>query len=124
MPLPSIQRQWVRDAHLRSGDFFDVDNHPTIAFRAQGAQLLAAGRYTLHGELAIRGVVQPVRLVVEGFGRAPDVLGDPRLAVRAAGRVQRALWGMTWNEPVLGGGVALAQDVDLDLDVSLVPAGR
>jgi polyisoprenoid-binding protein YceI len=112
----------ARDAHLRSDEFFDVQRHPTIAFRGEGATVLAAGRYTVHGELVIRGVAQPVRLVVDGFGCAPDVLGRPRLAFRATATVQRSVWGMIWNEPVRGGGVALAEEVDLELDVSLVPA--
>ena len=50
------------------------------------------------------------------------MLGNPRLGLRATARVQRALWGITWNARVLGGGVALAEEVDLELDVSLVPA--
>ncbi len=113
----------VRDAHLLGGDFFDVERHPKIAFRARGATVLAAGRYTVAGELTIRGIAQPVRLVVDVFGRAPDMLGNPRLGLKATAKVQRAVWGITWNAPVTGGGVALADDVDLELDVSLVPAG-
>jgi polyisoprenoid-binding protein YceI len=113
----------VRDAHLRSEDFFDVERHPKISFRSQGAMVLSAGRYTVPGDLTIRGITQPVRLVVDVFGRAPDVLGNPRLGLKATAKVQRAVWGMTWNAPVPGGGVALAEEVDLELDVSLVPAG-
>ena len=113
----------ARDAQLRGADFFDVDHHPLISFHARGATVLAAGRYTVHGELTIRGLTQPVRLVVDVFGRAPDVLGIPRLGLRATAKVQRAAWGITWNAPVPGGGVTLADDVDLELDVSLVPAG-
>jgi polyisoprenoid-binding protein YceI len=113
----------VRDAHLLSEDFFDVERHPKIAFRSTGATVLAAGRYAGHGELTIRGITQPVRLGVDVFGRAPDVLGNPRLGLKATAKVQRAVWGITWNAPVPGGGVALAEEVDLELDVSLVPAG-
>jgi polyisoprenoid-binding protein YceI len=113
----------VRDAHLLSEDFFDVEHHPRITFRSQGATVLAAGRYTTHGELAIRGITQPVRLDVDVFGRAPDLLGNLRLGMRATAKVQRALWGITWNAPVPGGGVTLAEEVDLELAVSLVPAG-
>jgi polyisoprenoid-binding protein YceI len=113
----------VRDAELRGEEFFDVERHPNISFRSRGATVLTAGRYTVHGELTIRGVTQPVRLVVDLFGRAPDVQGNPRLGLRATAKVHRAVWGITWNVPVLGGGVALAEDVDLELDVSLVPAG-
>lgn len=111
-----------RDSELRGENFFDVERHPLISFRSRGATVLAAGRYTVRGELTIRGLGQPVRLVVEVFGRAPDVLGNPRLGLRATAKVQRAVWGITWNAPVPGGGVALAEDVDLELDVSLVPA--
>ena len=114
----------VRDAHLRGEEFFDVERHPMISFRSHGATLLAPGRYTVSGELTIRGITQPVRLVVDAFGRAPDVLGHARLGLRATAKVQRAVWGITWNAPVPGGGVALAQEVDLELDVSLVPAGQ
>lgn len=113
----------VRDAHLLGDEFFDVERHPKISFRSQGATVLAAGRYTVHGELTIRGITQPVRLVVDVFGRAPDVLGNPRLGMKATAKVQRAVWDITWNAPVPGGGVALAEEVDLELDVSLVPTG-
>jgi polyisoprenoid-binding protein YceI len=113
----------VRDTHLRSEAFFDVERHPTISFSSRGATVLAAGRYTVDGELTIRGITQPVRLLVDVFGRAPDVLGNPRLGLKATAKVQRAVWGITWNAPVPGGGIALADDVDLELDVSLVPAG-
>jgi polyisoprenoid-binding protein YceI len=113
----------MRDAHLRGEEFFDVERHPKISFRSQGVTVLAAGRYTVRGELTIRGITQPVRLDVDVFGRAPDVLGNPRLGLKATAKVQRAVWDMTWNAPVPGGGVALAEEVDLELDVSLVPAG-
>jgi polyisoprenoid-binding protein YceI len=113
----------VRDAHLLSEDFFDVEHHPKISFRSRSATVLTAGRYTVPGELTIRGITQPVRLLVDVFGRAPDVLGNPRLGLEASAKVQRALWGIIWNAPVPGGGVALADEVDLELDVSLVPAG-
>jgi polyisoprenoid-binding protein YceI len=113
----------VRDTHLLGEEFFDVERHPTISFRSRGAMVLAAGRYTVRGELTIRGITQPVRLDVDVFGRAPDVLGTPRLGLKVTAKVQRAVWGITWNAPVPGGGVALADDVDLELDVSLVPAG-
>jgi polyisoprenoid-binding protein YceI len=113
----------LRDTHLRGEEFFDVEHHPNITFRSRTATLLGAGRYAVPGELTIRGISQPVRLDVDLFGRAPDVIGNARLGLQATTRLQRTRWNLTWNAPVLGGGVALADDVDLELDVSLVPAG-
>ena len=112
-----------RDAHLRSEDFFDVERHPRISFRSRGATVLAAGRYTVHGDLTIRGITQPVRLDVDVYGRAPDLLGNARLGLRATAKVNRALWGITWNAPVPGGGVTLAEEVDIEIAVSLVRTG-
>ena len=83
----------VRDDRLRGDEFFDVERHPTIGFRSVGATVLGAGRYSVAGELSIRGLRQPVRLVVDMFGRAPDVLGNPRVGFRATARVQRAALG-------------------------------
>jgi polyisoprenoid-binding protein YceI len=113
----------LRDTHLRGEEFFDVEHHPNITFRSRTATLLGAGRYAVPGELTIRGISQPVRLDVDLFGRAPDVIGNARLGLQATTRLQRTRWNLTWNAPVLGGGVALADDVDLELDVSLVSAG-
>ena len=113
----------ARDAHVLGEEFLDVDRHPSITFRSRGVTLLAAGRYSVVGELTIRGITQPVRLVVDLFGRAPDMMGNPRIGFKAAGKLQRARWNINWNAPVLGGGVVLADDVDFELDVSLVPAG-
>ncbi|HET9611356.1 MAG TPA: YceI family protein [Acidimicrobiales bacterium] len=113
----------VRDAHLLGEEFFDVERHPKISFRSRGATVLAAGRYTVRGELTIRGITQPVRLDVDVFGRAPDMVGNTRLGLKATAKVRRTVWGITWNAPVPGGGVTLADEVDLELDVSLVPAG-
>jgi polyisoprenoid-binding protein YceI len=112
-----------RDAHLRTEDFFDVERHPRISFRSRGATVLAAGRYTVHGDLTVRGITQPVRLDVDVYGRAPDLLGNSRLGLRATARVNRALWGITWNAPVPGGGVTFAEEVDIEIAVSLVRAG-
>jgi polyisoprenoid-binding protein YceI len=113
----------VRDAQLRGEEFFDVERHPNITFRSLDGTVLSPGRYTVRGELTIRGMAQPVRLVVDVLGRAPDVQGNPRLGMKATAKVQRAVWGINWNQPVPGGGVALAEEVDLELDVSLLPAG-
>ena len=77
----------VRDDHLRSEEFFDVERHPKISFRSEGAMVLTAGRYTVNGELTIRGISQPVRLVVDVFGRAPEVQGNPRLGLKATAKV-------------------------------------
>ncbi len=82
----------VRDAHIRGEEFFDVERHPRITFRSRGFTVLGAGRSAVRGKLTIRGVTQPVRLVVDLFGRAPDVMGNQRIGLKATTRLQRARW--------------------------------
>ena len=116
-------RRWWCVTHLRSEDFFDVQRHPTILFRAAAAAdaTLRAGRYTVSGDLTI--ISQPVRLTVDVFGCAPDVLGKPVSACVPRPRCGESCEGSRGNAPAVGGGVALAQEVDLELDISLVRAG-
>lgn len=113
----------LRDEHIRGDGFFEVERHPLIKFHGEGARPMGPGRFEIDGYLTIRGISQPVRLETDFFGQAPDMMGNPRLGFRATGKLHRSQWGINWNSPVPGGGVLLGEDVDLDLDVSLLPAG-
>jgi polyisoprenoid-binding protein YceI len=108
-----------RDGHLRSPDFFDTDNHPQMTYRSSG--LRAEGDdYVLDGELTLKGVTRsvPLKLEVNGFG--PDAYGGTRAGFTATGQINRADFGVTWNAAIEGGGVVVADKVDLHLEIEAV----
>jgi polyisoprenoid-binding protein YceI len=108
-----------RDGHLRSPDFFDTDNHPQMTYRSTG--LRANGdHYVLDGELTLKGVTRgvPLKLELNGFG--PDPFGGTRAGFTATGQINRADFGVTYNAAIEGGGVVVADKVDLHLEIEAV----
>jgi polyisoprenoid-binding protein YceI len=105
--------------HLRSADFFDVENHPEISFSSTTAEP-ADGGFKLVGELTIRGITKSVALDVEieGAGVGPD--GSERIALSAEGVVDRNDYGMTWNADLGNGNQALGGEVRLALAAEAV----
>jgi polyisoprenoid-binding protein YceI len=107
-----------RDAHLRSDDFFDAPNHPTITFRSTRVE--PRGRdLRVHGNLTIRGVTRPV--VLEG--RMLEVAGPPgrrRMALEATTTIDRMDYGVSWNRAAEIGGVVLGDEVQISLLVAAV----
>lgn len=113
-------RNGDRDAHLRSPDFFDVENHPTITFRSTGVRQLTGGRFVLDGDLTIKGVTRPVGLDVEFEGLTGDPWGGQRAAFTASAEIDREAWGLNWNVALESGGWLVSKKVKLELDVQLV----
>jgi len=108
-----------RDVHLRSADFFDVERHPEISFEASGLQFNGDdGRFTLPGELTIKGVTRPITLdgELQGTGIAPD--GSERIALALRGQLDRSDYGLTWNRLLETGNVLVGDTVELFLDVA------
>lgn len=103
-----------RDTHLRSGDFFDVEQFPEMTFRSTSFD-----GETLTGELTIKGVTKPVTLDVEFGGVATDPWGNEKAAFEATGEIDRTDWGLTWNANLEKGGVLVSEKIKLNLDVQL-----
>ncbi|HZA81620.1 MAG TPA: YceI family protein [Actinomycetes bacterium] len=112
----------TRDAHLRSGDFFGVEDHPTITFRSTGIRP-GAGKteWKVDGELTIRGVTRPVTVDLEFLGGAIDPWGNQRIGFSGVvPEVNREDWGLTWNTPLETGGFLLSKSVRLEIEAELV----
>jgi polyisoprenoid-binding protein YceI len=110
-----------RDAHLRSADFFDVEHHPTMAFRSTGVK--QDGRsFVVQGDLTIKGVTRPVELDVEFEGAGPDPWGGTRAAFSATTDVNRKDWGLEWNVTLETGGLLVSDKIRLELDIQAVKA--
>jgi polyisoprenoid-binding protein YceI len=109
-----------RDAHLRSADFFDVDRFPTMTFRSTRVERGQADSFKLIGDLTLRGVTREVTLDVTSEGRANDPWGGVRAGFSATARIKRSDFGLTWNQVLETGGVAVGDEVKITLDVQLV----
>ncbi len=111
-----------RDGHLKSADFFDVENHPTMTFRSSDVEKTGEHEYRVNGELTLRGVNRPVSFTVESTPIVKDPWGNDRTGVTASGKLNRKDWGLTWNQALETGGVLVSDEVKFTLDLSLVPA--
>lgn len=112
--------QEMRDNHLRSNDFLDIEHHPRIEFHSTGLEITAENRFALHGELSIRGVTRPVSLDATFEGLTQDPWGNARAAFSATVEINREDFGITWNQVLEGGGVLVGRKVKIELEVEAV----
>jgi polyisoprenoid-binding protein YceI len=108
-----------RDGHLRSPDFFDTENHPQMTYRSTGLRG-DGGDYVLDGELTLKGITRPVPLKLELNGFGPDPYGGTRAGFTATGQINRSDFGVTYNPAIEGGGVVVADKIELHLEVEAV----
>jgi polyisoprenoid-binding protein YceI len=109
-----------RDAHLRSADFFDADEYPTMTFVSTNVTA-RGGDYVLTGDLTIRGKTLPVTFKLEFDGVSADPWGGTRAGFTAEAEINRQDWGLTWNVP-LESGVLVSDKVKIVLDIEAVKA--
>ncbi|RKS79111.1 polyisoprenoid-binding protein YceI [Actinomadura pelletieri DSM 43383] len=110
-----------RDAHVRTADVLDVENHPTMTFVTTGVRA-EGGEYYLDGDLTIKGVTRPVSLAVEFNGVAEDPWGGTRAGFSASTTINRKDWGIEFNVPLKGDKALLGDKVDLLLEIQAVRA--
>lgn len=108
-----------RDAHLRSNDFFAMDDHPTITFESTAVEK-SGDTYRLSGDLTIRGVTRPVSIDLDFTGVVHDPWGNLRLGFEGSVTINRRDWGLSWNAALDAGGVLISEKVTLELDISAV----
>ena len=108
-----------RDGHLRSADFFDVDNYPTWTFRSTDVAR-DGDEWTVTGDLTIKGVTNSVAIPFEETGTAQDPFGNVRVGFEGAVTVNRKDWGLTWNAALETGGVLVSEKIRLEFDVSAI----
>jgi polyisoprenoid-binding protein YceI len=116
-------RDEQRDAHLKSADFFDVENFPTLTFKSKGISIVKDGELSVEGDLTIRGVTRKVRFAVEGpTPPTKDPWGNTRVAISASTKINRKDFGLTWNAALETGGILVGDEVTITLDVEFVKA--
>ncbi len=108
-----------RDAHLRSADFFDVENHPQMTLVSTGIRP-DGDDYVLSADVTVRGVTRPVEFHLEFNGVSGDPWGGTRAGFTATAEVNRKDWGLEWNVPLDGGGLLVSEKVKITLEVEAV----
>ena len=109
-----------RDGHLRSADFFDVENYPSMTFRSTQVEREDASTWLITGDLTIKDVTKPVTIEFESTGSARDPFGNLRVGFEGATSINRKDWGLTWNAALETGGVLVSEKIKLEFDVSAI----
>ena len=111
-----------RDKHLRSPDFFDVEQFPELTFESRSVTRADRG-LVVAGDLTIRDVTREVRLDVVETGRGTDPWGNERIGFTASTTVDRRDFGLTWNQALETGGILVGNEVRISIEVQAVAAG-
>jgi polyisoprenoid-binding protein YceI len=109
-----------RDAHLRSNDFFDMDQFPEIHFVSTSVEAVKAGEYRVNGDLTIKGITKPVSIDFEYTGAAVDPYQNQRVGFEGSVTVNRKDWGINWNAALEAGGVLIGENVVLEFEIAAV----
>jgi polyisoprenoid-binding protein YceI len=107
-------------AHVLGADFFDAEKHPEVRFVSSALDVADDGSASVTGELTIRGIAKPVRAAGTWTAPAADAFGNARAHVSLEAIIDRTDWGMSWNMALPAGGKALANEVTLTIELSLV----
>ncbi len=117
-------REAKRDAHLRSPDFFDVEKYPTMTFVSKRVESVDGLTFKLRGDLAMHGVTKEVVLDVElSEAESKDPYGNIRRGASASVKLNRKDYGLGWNVVLETGGIAVSEQVKIDIELSLIKAG-
>lgn len=113
-------RQPDRDNHLRSADFFNVEEYPVLLFESKRIERLGDNRGRVVGDLTIRGVTREVVLDVEYAGMARSPWGTTSAGFSATTTLDRKEWGLTWNQALETGGVLVGDKIKVNIEIELV----
>lgn len=109
-----------RDAHLKSADFFDVENHKELSFKSTSFKQTSGSDYELKGILSIKGISKELTLAAEFGGTNKDPWGNEKAGFSISGKINRKDWGLNWNAALETGGVLVSEDVRISAEIQFV----
>jgi polyisoprenoid-binding protein YceI len=109
-----------RDTHLKSDDFFYAEQFPKMTFKSTSIERKSGDEYILNGDLTIRDITKPMSLHVEFTGDVVDPWGMERKGFEITGKINRKDFGLKWSAVTEAGGLVVADDVKLQLNVEMV----
>jgi polyisoprenoid-binding protein YceI len=110
-----------RDGHLTSADFLDVEQFPIIIFASNAVRPTGDTTWNVDGDLTVHGVTKPVTLALEFGGVASDPWDNTKAFFSATTEFDRESFGLTWNQPLAGGGVLVGKKVKVELEIQATP---
>jgi polyisoprenoid-binding protein YceI len=112
-----------RDGHLKSDDFFNAEQFPKMTFKSTSIEKGSDDEYKLVGDLTLRDITKPVELKVEYNGTTKDPWGYERKGFEISGKINRKEYGLNWSAVTEAGGLVVADDVKLAMNVEMVKQG-
>jgi polyisoprenoid-binding protein YceI len=109
-----------RDNHLKSADFFDAANFPTLNFTATAIQKINANEFQINGDLTIKDVTKSITLQAEYSGILKDPWGNTKVGLSITGAINRKEFGLTWNAALETGGVLVGEEIKLLAEIQLI----
>ena len=111
-----------RDEHLRSADFFGVEQNPELRFESTELTQIDEDTFDIVGELTMNGITKTIKLQAEVEGTETDPWGNERVGLEVSGQIDRSDYGMRFNQALGSGNVMVSDRVKLSLDISAVKA--
>lgn len=112
-----------RDGHIKSADFFDIENHPEMKFVSTAVRP-DGSLWVLDGDLTIKDVTKPVSVEFDFVGLATDPWGNQKAAFSATTTINREDWGLSWNVALEAGGMLVSKKVTIEIEMQAVPASN
>jgi polyisoprenoid-binding protein YceI len=109
-----------RDAHIKSPDFFDIENYPQLTFVSERVEKKDEEHFVIHGHFTINGITKPATLNAEFGGFGKDPWGNEKAGFSLTGKIKRTDWNLNWNAALEAGGVLVSEDVRLHAEIQLV----
>ena len=110
-----------RDGHLKGADFFDATKFPKMTFKSKKVKSAGKGKFTVTGDLTIKGVTKEVTLDVDGpTEQIKDMQGGTRVGASASTKINRKDFGVSWNKALDNGSSVVGDDVKVSIDVEAV----
>lgn len=109
-----------RDAHLKSGDFFDAASYPNLIFKSSGIQKISDDELVIEGHMTIRDITKPIALKAEISDVVVDPYGQTKFGISVSGKIKRSEYGLTWNAVTEAGNIVVSDDIKLHGEVQFI----
>jgi polyisoprenoid-binding protein YceI len=109
-----------RDGHLRSAEFFEIENHPEITVKTTSIKQVSGDDYEIMADLTMKGVTKQVKFKGEYGGKATDGYGNNKVGLEVTAKINRKDYGLNWNAVIEGGGLTVSEEVKLIANLQFV----